>query len=310
MPRHAVSMALALAATITLTLFLRPFCAHAAQPTQDTDAPLKIGILPVLDTLPLQVAKHDGLFKLHGLDVELVPFASAMERDTAMASGNLHGYFGDLIATLALIRSGVPMRIATVSYATTPGQRMFVITASPKGITDGAPLGYSRTTIMEYLLDLMAGGDSVADISFQRMEVKKIPIRMQMLMAGQLGFAILPEPLATLVESKGGKVLATDEHLDIPLTVICLSAERMDTYKAFMAAYKDALATLENTPEAYRDLMARTCRIPKPLVPSFPMPAYPAPHLPSAEAVDQVQTWMIGKRLLDTKLPYRQVIPE
>lgn len=312
MPRRApiptaifLAAAMALTAITAITTLAAPSPARAAQ-----SAPLKIGILPVLDTLPLQVAVADGLFARHGLDVELVPFASAMERDTAMASGTLHGYFGDLIATLALIRSGVPMRIATVSYATTPGKRMFAIVASPKGAADDAPLGYSRTTIMEFLLDLMTSDDIVSGRTFTRMEVKKIPIRMQMLMAGQLGYAILPEPLATLVESKGGRVLATDEALGIPLTVVCLSAERMADHDAFMAAYAEALDALKRNPEAYRPLMARTCRIPKPLVPSFPMPAYPAPHLPTERAVDQVQDWMLQTGLLTSRLPYARLVPE
>lgn len=284
--------------------------ALAAVPFPALCGPIRIGILPVLDTLPLRVADADGLFARHGLDVELVPFASAMERDTAMLSGNLDGYFGDLVATLTLIRAGVPMRIATVSYATTPGRRMFAIAASPRPVREGAPLGYSRTTIMEFLLDLMAPDDVVARRGFTRMEVKKIPIRMQMLLAGQLGYAILPEPLATLVESRGGEILATDSDLGIPLTVVCLSAARMQACGPFMAAYAEALDALKRDPEAYRELMARSCRIPDALAPSFPLPAYPAPHLPSRAAVDQMQGWMRNKGLLDAPLPYERLVPE
>ena len=39
---------------------------------------VRIGVLPVLDALPLQVATQDGLFREQGLDVELVPFQSAL----------------------------------------------------------------------------------------------------------------------------------------------------------------------------------------------------------------------------------------
>ncbi|WP_461209182.1 ABC transporter substrate-binding protein [Desulfocurvus sp. DL9XJH121] len=269
---------------------------------------LRMGVLPVLDTLPLRVAMADGLFAAHGLDVELVPFASAMERDTAMASGELDGYFGDMIATLTLIRAGVPMRMVTVSYATTPGRRMFALAASPKGAKAGAPLGYSSTTIMEFLLDLMAPGDTAAGRTFTRMEVKKIPIRMQMLLAGQLGYAILPEPLAALVESRGGEILGTDADLGIPLTVICLSRARMDAREAFMAAYAEALASLRDKPEAHRGLMVRACRVPKSLAADFPLPAFPEPHLPSPESVGQVQGWMLKKGLLDARLPYAELV--
>lgn len=270
---------------------------------------LKLGILPVLDTLPLHVAVRGGAFGRHGLDVELVPFASAMERDTAMQSGQLDGYFGDLIATLTLIRAGVPMRIATVTYATTPGQRMFAVVASPKGAADGAPIGYSKTTIMEFLLDLLAPENRVAGRSFERLEVKKIPIRMQMLMAGQLGFAILPEPLATLVESRGGAVLATDEALGVPLTVVSLREDKMGAYEAFIAAYREALAELAADPESFRALMAENCRVPGPLAGSFPVYRYPEPRLPSRAEVDGVQRWMLKVGLLSEALPYERLVP-
>jgi NitT/TauT family transport system substrate-binding protein len=271
---------------------------------------LRLGVLPVLDTLPLHVAVQEGCFAAQGLDVELVPFASAMERDTAMQSGQLDGYFGDLVATLTLIRAGVPMRVATVSYRTTPGQRMFAVVASPKGAVPGAPLGYSRTTVMEFLLGRMAPGDAAAGRAFTRMEVKKIPIRMQMLMAGQLGFAILPEPLATLVERQGGQVLATDETLDLPLTVVCLRQERMGACAAFLAAYTRAVEALTTRPEDFRALMARECRMPGPLAADFPVYRYPAPSLPSEAEVAQVQEWMLSVGLLETPLPYAAIVPE
>jgi NitT/TauT family transport system substrate-binding protein len=271
---------------------------------------LRLGILPVLDTLPLHVAAREGLFAAQGLDVELVPFASAMERDTAMQSGQLDGYFGDLVATLTLIRAGVPMRVATVSYRTTPGQRMFAVVASPKGAAEGAPLGYSRTTVMEFLLERMAPGDAAGGQPFTRMEVKKIPIRMQMLMAGQLGYAILPEPLASLVESRGGRVLATDEALDLPLTVVCLRQERMGACGAFLAAYSRAVEALTRRPEDFRDLMARECRMPDALAAAFPVYRYPAPSLPTEAEVAQVQDWMLRVGLLEAPLPYAAIVPQ
>ncbi|MCK5836350.1 MAG: hypothetical protein KAH09_03705, partial [Desulfobacula sp.] len=47
----------------------------------------RMGILPVIDTLPLQVGVTEGYFEAENLDVKLVSFSSAMERNTAMHSG-------------------------------------------------------------------------------------------------------------------------------------------------------------------------------------------------------------------------------
>ena len=289
----------------------------AVPPRPAWAGPLRMGILPVLDTLPLQVAQEEGLFQDQGLDVELVPFASALERDTAMQSGRLDGYFGDLVATLMLIRAGVPMRIATVSWSASPGQRMFAIMRAPGGSHSDRPtVGISKSTIMEFLLGTMARRHGLPAHGWEVVEVKKIPIRMQMLLQGQLDMALLPEPLAGLAEFRGAGVVATDELLEgeragMPLTVLCVDEDTPPAeLDAFLRAYGRAVAALNAHPERYRALMAATCRIPPDLAEGFPVYVYPAPRLPTESEVGLVQDWMLQKGLLETRLPYARLVPE
>ncbi|MFP4071892.1 MAG: ABC transporter substrate-binding protein [Desulfovibrionales bacterium] len=271
--------------------------------------PLKIGILPVVDTLPLHVAVNEGLFAGQGLDVELVPFASAMERDMAIQAGKLDGFFGDMIITLLLLQSGVDMRISTVSYKTRPGQRMFSLLAAPgKDVQGDMVVGISRSSIIEYLLERMLVNTALPQANFTPMEVKKIPIRMQMLLSGQIGSALLPEPLVSLAESKGAKVLATDEDLDLVLTVVCLHGAKLKFQKPFTAAYAAAVERINADPERYRPLMTETSRIPGEVAASFPVYRYPSPALPSREDVRQLQDWMQAKGMLQEHLAYERVV--
>ena len=60
-------------------------------------ASLKIGVLPAADSVVLYAAAGEGLFKSHGLDVEIIPFKSALEIGAAMRAGRLDGHFGDLM---------------------------------------------------------------------------------------------------------------------------------------------------------------------------------------------------------------------
>lgn len=280
--------------------------------------PIRFGVLNVLDTLPLRVAEHDGLFAAHGLDVELVPFASAMERDVAIQAGRLDGYFGDLIAALLLLEQGRPFPVSLVSYRTTPGQPMFGLAVAPGRAGQGlaelrdATVGYSRSSIMEYLLDKIAERHRLGPTYFNRVEVKKIPIRMQMLLSDQLDAALLPEPLLSLARLKGGSVALTTEDLDIPLTVLCLHERYYDddgaVFHAFVDAYREAVERLRAHPEQYRELMAETCRIPGPLVKDFPIYAFPAPALPAASEIDDVESWMRTKGMLGEHLDYLSVV--
>ncbi len=295
-----------------LAMFVFSTAAHAG------GTKIKIGILPVLDTLPLQVAVNDGLFAELGLDVELVRFTSALERDTAMQTGQLDGYFGDLIASYLLIKHGVPMYVGLTSWRTTPNYPMFGIALSPKSkassLSDlkGAKLGLSKSTVMEFLADKMEDRLGVKRSHFSQVEVKKIPIRLQMLMTDQLEAALLPEPLLSLAKLKGGGVFSTSDNLNLPLTVVCLNrkyfTDGAEVYSNFIIAYKEAVRRLAKSPEKYRQLMAATCRIPKPLVPKFPIYPYPMPSLPSAEELDEVQDWMISKGLLTERIPHELVL--
>jgi NitT/TauT family transport system substrate-binding protein len=279
---------------------------------------IRFGILPVLDTLPLQVAVSDGLFEGQGLDVELVRFTSALERDTAMQTGQLDGYFGDIIATYLLIDRNVPMYIVLTSWYTKPGYPMFGIAQSPanskRSLAEmkGAHLGYSKSTIMEYLADKMDESLDVPTGYFSRIEIKKVPIRLQMLMTDQIEASLLPEPLLSLARFKCGSILMTAENLKMPLTVLSLNRKFFengaDDYVRFITAYKEAVRRLEANPEGYRQLMAETCRIPKPLVKEFPIYPFPAPTLPTERELDDVQDWMLKKGLLKERVPHELVL--
>ncbi|WP_316899758.1 ABC transporter substrate-binding protein [Pseudodesulfovibrio indicus] len=279
---------------------------------------IRFGILPVIDTLPLQVAEKDGLFAENGLDVTLVNFMSALERDTAMQTGQIDGYFGDLVATYLLLNQGVPMHIALTSWRTTPGYPMFGIALAPAnrdrdlGGMKGGSLALSKSTVMEFLADKLEMSLGVDQGYFALTEVKKMPIRLQMLLTDQVDSALLPEPLLSLARLKGGGVLATAENLDLPLTVLCLHKRYFENggegYRRFVKAYAEAVKRLRETPEKYRALMAETCRIPKPLMSEFPVYPFPAPALPTSAELEDVQAWMVSKGLLKARISDAQAL--
>ncbi len=294
------------------------FVTLLAIPAQAQNVNIRFGVMPVLDTLPLQVAVAEGFFVAQGLDVELVSFNSALERDVALQTGHLDGYFGDLIAAVLLLQNGVPMPVALTSYHTTVGQPMFGIASSPamKDATlsglKGMKIGYSKATIMEFLMDKMLASQELPHDYFERVEVKKVPIRMQMLVQDQLDCALLPEALLSLVKFKGGGLAMTSENLDIPLTILGLHERYYKddgaVYLRFIAAYTQAVEALATSPEKYRELMAKTCRIPGPLTAKFPIYRYPAPQLPTKADVSMVTQWMDSVGMLKGEIAYESVV--
>ncbi|HMV28770.1 MAG TPA: ABC transporter substrate-binding protein, partial [Anaerolineales bacterium] len=61
---------------------------------------LKLAVLPIIDTLPLYVAEAEGLFAKQGVTVELIPVASAPERDQLLAAGQADGTINETLAVM------------------------------------------------------------------------------------------------------------------------------------------------------------------------------------------------------------------
>ncbi len=71
---------------------------------------IRFGTLPVLQALPLFVARDKGLFAKAKLKVELVPFNTASERDIALTAKTIDGTFGDLFSAAILRETGSTSR--------------------------------------------------------------------------------------------------------------------------------------------------------------------------------------------------------
>jgi NitT/TauT family transport system substrate-binding protein len=212
---------------------------------------IKLGILPVIDTLPLIVADSEGLFKAEGIDVELVVFNSALEKESALTSGGLDGSFGDLITSLLQVKNGTDTKLVIESSHTSKETRMFALLASPgSGINSldkitNEEVAISMGSIIEFFLDRILVSKGIEPSKIKRIEVKAIPVRMQMLMSDSLKLALIPEPLASKAAKDGAKILADDTGMDTTATVIIFKesflSKNSAAMKKFFKAYNKSV---------------------------------------------------------------------
>lgn len=278
---------------------------------------IKIGILPAIDSLPLVAAEAEGLFREEGLDLELVMFNSAIEKESAVLSSALHGSFGDMVTALLAFKSGKDVRIFTES-SRTGRSRMFALVASPgSGLKDfksvsAKQIAISSGSVIEFFLDGIAGSKGIKPESLRKLEVKGIPLRYQMVMSGQVKLAMLPEPLASKAEKEGASVIADDRGLDVTATVISFRGDFLENnpsfVKSFTAAYNKSVNMINSNPEKYRELLVSRLRLPEELKESFPMPRYNEVNPPSERDIEQVYTWMKKKGLLGRLPEYEKII--
>lgn len=95
---------------------------------------LRIGVLPAADSIVIHVATDESLFKAKGLDVEVIPFKSALELGAAMRAGRLDGHFGDLMNVFTQNERGVPQSVILTTTHTHKDQRAFGLVVSPKAV--------------------------------------------------------------------------------------------------------------------------------------------------------------------------------
>jgi NitT/TauT family transport system substrate-binding protein len=107
--------------------------ACAPQAKQET---LKIAVLPIIDTLPMYVARQEGLFTKYGVNVEFVPVASAPERDQLLAANGADGTINETLAVMLFNKETVQMQV--VRYALRPTKangHFFILASSKSGIS-------------------------------------------------------------------------------------------------------------------------------------------------------------------------------
>ncbi len=279
---------------------------------------LRFGVLPVVGTLPLLVGQEDGNFSDQGIDLELISFNSALEINAALQAKKIDGFFGDIFNALLLIQSGEPIKIINASSHTQPEHRSFGIVASPKsGIKTLEQLkdkdvAISRATIIEYMLDELLTSLDLSSDYVTKQEIKKIPIRLQLLLSSKISAAVLPEPLLTLTESKGAHVLTDDRHLEACLTILTMNTNRLaqtpTLAKRFLKAYADAVSKINQKPEAFKEIMVKRTRFPMPVKDLYKVPDFPEPALPTKEDITAKQNWLMKNGLLKKEIPYDRVV--
>jgi NitT/TauT family transport system substrate-binding protein len=274
-------------------------------------APIRIGVLPTEDSLPLWVAEQQGLFTKAGLNVTIQVFQSAQERDAALTAGAVDGFMGDMVAAADLREGGVPVKVTTVMLGADPTQGRFGIAVKPGSkVTSlkqlaNVPIGTSSATIQEYVLDSLMASAGVPAAQIKKSEVDKVPVRFQLLMSGKLDAAALPEPFLSLAEKTGGKVVADDtKGRNVSQTVLVFTEKYLNdpagaaAVTKLLSVWNDSVGLINGNPVAFRGLLVDKARLPQPLAASYKVNTYPTAQLPAEGDVDPLLAWMQGAGLL------------
>jgi NitT/TauT family transport system substrate-binding protein len=263
----------------------------------------------------MYVAQQEGLFARHGVNVEFIPVASAPERDQLIAAGGADGTINETLAVMLFNKENVQMQVVRYALRPTEGNGHFFILASAKsGISStdglkGVEIGVSQGTVIEYVTERLLQADGFTADEIKTVAVPKIPDRMALLASGELLAGVMPDPLAALVVSQGGVIVADDSrHPEYGFSVISFRKDVIEadpnTIKGFLAAIEEATGLLNANPEKYKDVLSEQKLVPPPLMDSYRAPVFPAAAVPTEEEWNDALNWLLEKGILANEVSY------
>lgn len=180
---------------------------------------LRLALLPTIDCLPFYVAADCGIYDSLGLDVEILPYRSLADCDTAFMRNHANCSVTDLIYAL---RNADTTDIRLIMQ--TESQWQIVTNRTARLRTTGdlkeRVVAIARHSATDFLSDEFMKGTKLTHDDIFRPQVADVVLRSQMLVEGQIDAAILPEPYATRAVLLNNPSVYNSSAMEFSLTAI------------------------------------------------------------------------------------------
>lgn len=284
----------------------------STSPTQT----LTVGAMGSVDILPLVVAQENGYFEEQGLDLNLEIFKNSKDRDAALQAGELDGVLADQVAIAIYQNAGIDMQITGMTDG------LFQLVAGKdSGITSiqdmvGKKVAISENTIIEYTLDQTLLANGIAVDSIEKIVIPPLPTRLEMLNAGEVDAALMPNPFSDAALSAGGTlVTAVDSQTGDYISITGFLQEAIDTklpeIEAFYRAYNQGVEYLNSTDiSEFEDTVISVVGYPEAMKGNISLPLFKQNELPKNEQIEKVFAWAKEKGILALDITAEDVTVE
>ncbi|MDR1369428.1 MAG: ABC transporter substrate-binding protein [Dysgonamonadaceae bacterium] len=282
-------------------------CSSCKQKT-DSNSPgesnsLSIGAMSSMDFVPVAVAKKMNFFKQNGVDVSIEKFYSANDRDAAFQSGNIDGTVIDYTGAILQLAGGIPLKLTSACNAP------FAIVSSPqsniKSIEElkGNTIAVSRNTVIDFCIDIALLSKGLSETDIKKTEINKIPLRLEMMMKGDIQATALPDPFITIAKEKGCSVITDMQELNYQITGIMFNQKSIDSkkdaIKAFYKSYNQAVEYIKShSVEDIKDILINEIGFPENLIEKVQLPDYTIAQAPDSKDIRVTTHWLKTKGLI------------
>lgn len=275
-------------ALMAATLLLSAGCGikNDTPKVPDENLKLKIGVMPAVDSAPIFLADKKGYFTAIGLDVEVQVYTNAMNRQSALQSGELDGAMTDVIALVNNVENGFDIKVTT----STDGVFPFLINKNFEEKKD-IKAGMMEVSVTNYLSDKSLGDK----YNVEKVYINEIPARLEMVGKGDLDMAVVPEPMASQGELNGltKRVIETGDAFSPEVMVFTGKAikENETAIKLFHEGYTKAVAEINENDSEARDILIETLKLKPEIKDKIIMPKYNKARIPSKEYLQSIMDW-------------------
>lgn len=284
-----------------------------AQPDEDNATEsllpvLRIGVMSDVGAVPFVIADKMGYFKERGLPIEIEVFRSALDRDSALQTGNLDAVMADMLTIFFYNESQFNAKMIGRTYG-----NYIMVTNPILDLDDFKALpvhsiGLSSNTVIDFSTVKIAESNQFLK-TLEKVAIPQMPVRLEMLKAGELSGATLPEPLASAAILEGGVRIGDTESFDLYPGIFIASADAIannpEALKTLYEGYNEAVDYLNQTDVSeYFDFLVSELGFPEILKEQFVMPTFSHVDAPDETTFNKTYEWMKDEKLIEGSYSY------
>ena len=276
--------------------------------------PLTLGMLPTLDGLPFHIAKAQGIYDSLGLDLTILSFNSAYDRDAAFQFKSMDGMITDYpsaVTLQAIHHTDLGIILKHDGY-------FCFIVSKESGINQLQELkekniAVSHNTIIEYATGQLLNKAGISQAEVNKPEIAQLPLRLQMLQYDQIDASFLPDPAASIAMNARHRSLISTQELGIDFTVTAFSREAINEKRReielLITGYNLGIDYIKMHPQKEWKQVLIDIGVPENLTGLIALPVYRKAERPSADALDKAVTWLkTNNRIPQTYSGYKNLI--
>ena len=265
---------------------------------------LRIGVMSAADSAPILLAQEEGYFKELGLTVELEVFTNGATKQSSIQAGELDGAMVSMIQFLNNKAAGLE------AVMTTATDGVFPVVLSPSfEEKEDVKVGLMEVSVVNYLADR-----NLKAYNMEKVFINEMPVRMQMLLAGELDMAILPEPMASTAQLKGleKRIYSAAEDFTPNAMIFTMEsiASRKEAVAAFHEGYNKAVEAILANEEVAKDILIQKLELDEKVKELMVLPTYHTTRIPSEEFVEEVRLWTEALQGKTLEVNYEDLVTE